>query len=223
MSLSRILMSAIAMAVVLSLGVTTVESAIPNPTNKRFYACFSKKTGAVRLINYPKVSSCKKGERLRQLERQGSDRRRRVSRERKDPRETQGPAGPADWNAIPNIPAGFADGVDDAGVTGLKVTQYSRSSTIAANISQGITSPNCPPGSRVVGGGHATYSGGVFPYLSIPSGNYWFAAFDNTTNYAATIEAYVICLSTEPAGNITIAKKSKLPAKVKKAIKKLGR
>ena len=33
-----------------------------------------------------------------------------------------GPAGPADWNAIPNKPAGFADGVDNVGVTGY-VTQ----------------------------------------------------------------------------------------------------
>ena len=35
----------------------------------------------------------------------------------------QGPAGPADRNAIPNKPAGFADGVDDEGVTTVKLTQ----------------------------------------------------------------------------------------------------
>ena len=36
-------------------------------------------------------------------------------RGRLDQQGPQGPAGPADWNAIGNIPAGFADGVDNEG------------------------------------------------------------------------------------------------------------
>ena len=103
----------VAVLIVLALGVGTVYAAIPNG-NGTYRACLVKATGNVRLINYPKVSTCPKGEKL-------------ISWNAKGPagaagaQGPQGPAGPADWNAIPNKPAGFADGVDDAGVTAIKV------------------------------------------------------------------------------------------------------
>ncbi len=49
--------------VVLALGVGTVYAAIPNG-NGTYRACLVKNTGAVRLINYPKVSSCPQGQKL---------------------------------------------------------------------------------------------------------------------------------------------------------------
>ena len=52
-----------AVAIVLALGVGTVYAAIPNG-NGTYRACLAKDTGSVRLINFPKVSTCPKGEKL---------------------------------------------------------------------------------------------------------------------------------------------------------------
>ncbi len=92
----------VALLVVLALGAGTVYAAIPNGDGK-YYACRVKNTGAVRLINYPKVKTCKAGEKLINWNARGP----------------AGPVGPADWNAIPNKPAGFTDGVDDVGYVSL--------------------------------------------------------------------------------------------------------
>jgi hypothetical protein len=53
----------VALLVVLALGAGTVYAAIPNSDGK-YYACYVKNTGAVRLINYPKVKTCPAGEKL---------------------------------------------------------------------------------------------------------------------------------------------------------------
>ena len=100
----------IALLVVLALGAGTVYAAIPNGDGK-YYACRVKNTGAVRLINYPKVKTCPTGEKLISWNAKGPQGPAGPA----GPRDQgdQGPAGPADWNAIPNIPAGFKDGVDE--------------------------------------------------------------------------------------------------------------
>jgi hypothetical protein len=84
----------VALITILALGAGTVYAAIPNG-NGTYYACLTKSSGVVRLINYPKVK-CATSERFIKW-------------------SQQGPAGPADWNAIGNVPAGFKDGVDDVG------------------------------------------------------------------------------------------------------------
>ena len=100
----------VAVLIVLALGVGTVYAAIPNG-NGTYRACLAKDTGSVRLINYPKVKTCPKGQKL-------------IDWNAKGPQGPAGPvgatgpagpAGPADWNAIPNKPAGFADGADNVG------------------------------------------------------------------------------------------------------------
>ena len=50
--------------VVLAAGLAPVSGAIPNPGDGRYHACFVKRTGAVKLINYPKVSTCPRGQKL---------------------------------------------------------------------------------------------------------------------------------------------------------------
>ena len=97
----------IALLVVLALGASTVYAAIPNGSGT-IYACYVKNTGAVKLINYPKVKTCKAGEKLIKWSAKGPQ-------GPVGPVGPAGPAGPADWNAIGNKPAGFADGVDDVG------------------------------------------------------------------------------------------------------------
>jgi hypothetical protein len=100
----------VALLVVLALGAGTVYAAIPNG-NGTVYACYVKNTGAVRLINYPKVSTCPKGQKLIKWSAQGAQ----GPAGPQGAQGPQGPAGPADWNAIPNKPAGFADGADNVG------------------------------------------------------------------------------------------------------------
>jgi hypothetical protein len=111
----------VALLVVLALGAGTVYAAIPN-SNGKVYACYVKNTGAVRLINYPKVSTCPKGQKLINWNAKGPQ----------GPAGPVGPAGPADWNAIGNKPAGFADGVDNVGTPGYVTATVPCDGAIAA-------------------------------------------------------------------------------------------
>ena len=79
------------MAFVLSLVVGAAESAVPNATNKKSYACMNKKTRIIKMLDYPKVKTCPK-------------RHKRISWNAKGNPGAPGPAGPADWNAIGNKP-----------------------------------------------------------------------------------------------------------------------
>ena len=53
----------VAVLIVLALGVGTVYAAIPSG-NGKVYACYVTNTGAVKLIDYPKVKTCQAGEKL---------------------------------------------------------------------------------------------------------------------------------------------------------------
>jgi hypothetical protein len=108
----------VAVLAVLAVGVGSAIAAIPN--NGMYYACLTKSTGAIKVINYPKVK-CAKGTTLIKWSQQGPAGPTGATGAT-GPKGDQGPAGPADWNAIANKPAGFADGVDNVGVTGY-VTQ----------------------------------------------------------------------------------------------------
>ena len=107
----------VAVLVILALGVGTVYAAIPNGSGT-YYACLTKSSGVVRLINYPK-QKCATGERFIKWSQQGPV---GPAGPKGDPgaKGDQGPKGdpgPADWNAIGNKPAGFADGVDNGDTT----------------------------------------------------------------------------------------------------------
>ena len=110
----------IALLVVLALGAGTVYAAIPNGDGK-YYACYVKNTGAVKLINYPKVSTCPKGEKLINWNAKGPA----GPQGDQGPQGAQGPVGPAgpkgdpgpagasgssNWGDIANKPADLADG-----------------------------------------------------------------------------------------------------------------
>jgi hypothetical protein len=99
----------VALALVVAVGIGTAIAVIPNQGT--YYACLTKSTGAIKVINYPKVK-CAKGQKLLSWSQQGPAGPQGAQ-------GAQGPAGPADWNAIPNIPAGFADGVDAVGYTSI--------------------------------------------------------------------------------------------------------
>jgi len=147
MSGSRVrpyLMPLVAVLVVLMLGVGTAIASIPNPGDGKYYACFVKSTGAVRVINYPRVSTCPKGQRLISWNAKGpqgaagpqgpqgptGDRGPSGAEGAQGPTGDRGPtgadgpqgpagaSGSSNWGDIVNKPAGFADGVDDVGTAG---------------------------------------------------------------------------------------------------------
>jgi len=101
----------VALLVVLVVGAGTVYAAIPN-SNGRYYACRVSNTGVVKLINYPKVSTCPAGEKLISWNAKGPQ----------GPAGPQGPVGPvgpagpagasgsSNWADIVNTPADLADG-----------------------------------------------------------------------------------------------------------------
>jgi len=120
----------IAVLIVLALGVGTVYAAIPNG-NGKYFACFTKSTGAVRLINHPKVT-CPSGQELISWNAkgpagaqgaqgaqgpQGAEGAQGAQGLKGDQGPT-GPSGSSKWGDIANIPAGFKDGVDDVGTPG---------------------------------------------------------------------------------------------------------
>jgi len=203
----------VALLVVLALGAGTVYAAIPNGSGT-YYACLTKSSGVVRLINYPKVT-CATGERFIKWSQQGPAGPAGVQGVQ-GPKGDQGPAGPADWNAIPNKPAGFSDGVDD-GVTGMKLTTVSSSLNVASTkwISIGV---DCPAGSKVTGGGLGDTSDLVDWTASYPivNGTGWAVRAYNGDTTVKPITVFAVCMSVEPPGVITTAKKGMRPAKSQK-------
>jgi hypothetical protein len=114
----------IALLVVLALGAGTVYAAIPNGGGT-YYACLTKSSGVVRLVNYPKVK-CATGERFIKWSQQGPTGPAGAQGVQgpegyPGPKGDPGPAGvsgSSNWGDIVNKPAGFADGVDDVGKPG---------------------------------------------------------------------------------------------------------
>ncbi len=108
-----------AVLVVLAIGVGSAIAAIPN--DGTYYACLTKSSGALKVINYPKVSTCPKGQKLIKWNQHGAQ----GPQGAQGAQGAQGPAGPADWNAITNKPVGFADGVDAGDTTSTEITATS--------------------------------------------------------------------------------------------------
>ena len=120
--LTAFLGSLLASTIVLTLVVGPTFSAIPNPTNKKFYGCMNKKTRVVKMLNYPKVKTCPKRHKLIKWNAKGNPGAAGVP----------GAAGPADWNAIGNKPPGFADGTDNVGSPGYVTATVPCANPIAA-------------------------------------------------------------------------------------------
>jgi hypothetical protein len=200
----------VAVLIVLALGVGTVYAVIPTGSGK-YSACLVKATGTMRLINFPKVSTCPKGEKLISWNAKGPA-------GPAGPQGAQGPAGPADWNAIPNKPVGFADGVDDAGVTGLAITRVNGSGVQITPGTSGVATASCPAGTRIISGGFITETDvNVYrSYIQIDSDAWTVIAWLPATSPARPLYATAICMSIQPAGSLTVAKKGKLPARLKK-------
>jgi hypothetical protein len=113
------------------------------------------------------------------------------------------------WGEVKNKPAGFADGVDDRGVTGIKLIYVEVKRTLApgkdfADIAR------CPAGSKVTGGGF--YSGKVFGFEAIRSHplndlSGWAAGGRNPTNSDMPVSTTAVCMQITPSGALTTATK----------------
>ena len=172
----------VAVAIILALGVGTVFAAIPNG-NGTYYACYVKDTGVVKLINYPKVSTCPKGERLTSWNAQGPV----------GPAGAQGPTGP----------------VGAAGITRITLTQVVSELTVAPGFS-GSTTATCPAG-KVVGGGFQNEGALAFATDSYPGGpTSWRAETYNSGVVNSTLVVYAICMITDPAAVIARASNFKV-------------
>ena len=245
----------VALLVVLALGAGTVYAAIPNGDGK-YYACLTKSTGALKVINYPKVK-CATGQQLLKWSQQGPA----GAQGAQGVQGPQGPAGasgssnwgdiankPADladgqvgwgevankpdaladgvvgWGEVANVPPDFTDGVDNEGVTGIKLTRVVGTETPVPAGAERCITVVCPAGARVTGGGG--YGSNMYVYLTVSqpfSTVQWTVCARNTSTVELSLTPQAVCMSVEPTGAFTTAKKGLLPASVKKDMKKRGR
>jgi len=110
------------------------------------------------------------------------------------------------WGNIRNKPAGFADGVDNAGVTNVKLTYVEAKTTLAAGEAKAITAW-CPKGSWATGGGWYSSGWGFEMTRSQPYNDLsgWAAGGRNTAGSSIDIIAMAVCMSTTPSGALSIA------------------
>lgn len=134
--------------------------------------------------------------------------------------------GQVSWGELLGIPADFADGVDNQGITGVKLTQVIGSAVTIGADTYKTAIADCPARSRVTGGGFFSSNPTDFNLGQSRALNAglasWIVDGSNVGADSLTLTPYAICMSVEPAGAFTTAKKGLLPASVKKAIKQRG-
>ncbi len=113
------------------------------------------------------------------------------------------------WGLISGKPAGFADGVDNAGVTGVKLTYVETAThTLPAGVGMADTA-FCPPGTQVTGGGFYSSGYGFDLNRSQPYDNLagWAVGGRNTTGGSIDVITMAVCMGTTPSGALTTATK----------------
>ena len=169
---------------VLAVGVGSAFAAFPNPGDGKYYACLVKQTGAVRLINYPKVNTCPKGQKLISW-------------------NQAGPAGPVGARG-PQGPVG------PAGITKIALTTvYKTESPVGPQGTVGSAIATCAPGSKVVGGGFSQANATAKTFQSRPEGvDAWAVWWAKGEAGDHPVTAYAICMTTDPSAVIAkVAKK----------------
>jgi hypothetical protein len=186
----------VALLVVLALGAGAVYAAIPN--NGTYYACLTKSTGAIKLINYPKVK-CARGQTLIKWNQQG-------------PAGPQGPQGPQGAEG----PIGPQGSTGAPGITKIGFVEYRGPYTFAPLASY-HTVITCPAG-RVISGGLRQEEDWLFASTSAPAynANGWEFEIVNydATNYQSGA-LVVRCMTTDPGTVIAKTTKVKIAKKVR--------
>jgi hypothetical protein len=104
------------------------------------------------------------------------------------------------WGYIKNKPAGFADGVDNAGVTQVRMRHVRKNGTIAGNSSQDFA-VYCPEGFVVTGGGIGQAASDIRIVDTEPLGwSGWYVNGLNLGSNTREVSVYAVCMSTTPGG-----------------------
>jgi hypothetical protein len=194
----------------LAVGVGSALGAIPNPGDGKYYACFSKASGAMRVIDYPKVSKCPQGQKLIDWGRTGP----------------QGPAGPGGGQG-PGGPQGLGGPQGDQGIQGSPGITRINLNQVPGNPIVGIdgqtfgtATATCPAG-KVVGGGFTQDDAGMVDILRswpINPSTWQVQGFNFDLagpTHIHTFQAYAICMTTDPGTVIATAGKGFKIAKKK--------
>ena len=203
----------VALLVVLALGVGTVYAAIPNGSGT-YSACLVKATGTVRLINFPKVDTCPKGQKLIDWKRTG-------------PQGAAGAAGAQGPQGVPGAQGapGPQGPVGTAGVTRIafQAIFVDELATTAVNTTTN-SNARCPDGSKVTGGGfNLTGFGAAAPTVQVvrsnPEGQGWETAVRKVAADPVAgppnVRVYAICMTTDPSAVIATASHFKVAKKHK--------
>jgi hypothetical protein len=113
------------------------------------------------------------------------------------------------WYEVMNKPAGFADNMDDAGVTGVRLTRVAINDVPVPAGTTKLVEVFCPGGSRVTGGGFWTSSTNQFyPARNQPRSDLlgWAVEGYNNGSTPVNMSAFAVCM-TAPGGTITVATK----------------
>jgi len=112
------------------------------------------------------------------------------------------------WGYVKNKPAGFADNVDNVGVSGVTITRVVSGRVTIASGEYGTVSAYCPEGSVAVGGGFWADQLNAFRLASSKPGiALWSADGMNTSGFDVNIEAHALCIRVLPAAAFATAKK----------------
>ena len=108
------------------------------------------------------------------------------------------------WHLILGVPAPFADGVDNEGITGLKLTTYT-STPLAVPLPGGpyAFDYSCPSGKLMSGGYHNGFPSDVFVNSSFPlTPTTWRIWARSSSATSRVVYIWLNCMTTEPAGGI---------------------
>ena len=113
------------------------------------------------------------------------------------------------WNEVVGTPAGFADGVDNQGVTGVRVVTVTAPSSLSLSAGTGdAQTVDCPAGFLAVGGGFDWLgsSGGGFSVWESAAldADTWRIYVQAASDGGGSVKAQVTCMRAEPGG-LTIA------------------
>jgi len=111
------------------------------------------------------------------------------------------------WGLVRNMPAGFADGVDNEGVTGVRVVTVTALTSLELNNGgAGQQLVDCPAGFLAVGGGFDWVSGVGFLVRESAAwdADTWRIYVQSANPGDVSIKAQVTCMRAEPDG-LTIA------------------
>ena len=113
------------------------------------------------------------------------------------------------WGEVIDKPAGFADGVDDEGITGITITRVNSSNVNVAAGGFGSAFADCPAGARATGGGFFASNQTAFNLgqSRAISATRWLIDGRNTGASQFFIFAHVVCITTEPSTAIATATK----------------